>query len=206
MASSPPNISPDVVQLIIALLVVFGTAIAALLRRLDRWIQAHRFPQPDSRPGEEGSGSSPGAPPPASQRPVIEEEEAEDPQTVLMRELERALLGAERRRLAAPHGAEGELPPPTRSSTGSFASGPSPAEQSAMAPPPPAAATRQPATLPAPSRAPRTMPQTAASVSRRRFAHLALLHSPTDLRNALVLSEILGKPACYRRLGWRFPR
>jgi hypothetical protein len=249
MAPPPSNYPPEVIQIVIGILVMSLTAIAALVRRLDRWLREHYSSRPGIRPGER-PGAPSGTPPPAPRRPVAEEED-EDPQTVLIRELERA-LGVERRRPAAPEAPRGagfewasarpvagEQTASGQATTGSASGRPSPAGgawasgpsaggamagqagmagqtaaakqaamagQAAMAPPPPVAATRQPPTLPPPSVAPRPVPHFAASVSRRRFGHLALLHSPTDLRNAVVLTEILGKPACYRRLGWRFPR
>ena len=203
MAQQPPSgVSPDVVQLIIILLVVFGSAIATLLRRLDRWIQEHRFP-PGERPA--GAASRPSVPEPAP-KPTVEEEEAEEPATVLMRELERALLDRERPHPAPPR-AE---PPPIAPLPGHLAPRPSDevvlARRAAVVRAVDEAAAPLPSVRPQPAAAPPTAVYGAASVSRHRYGHLAQLHSPADLRKAIVLTEILGPPACYRRLGWRFPR
>jgi hypothetical protein len=171
-----PQIDDQLVQVIIAILIVVVSVIVSIVKRADRWIQVHRFP-PEMR---ERSKSQTGRPAPASAPP--EKRERPTLQTILMREMQKALRAPE---------AEAEQAPVLR-----------PAPQ--PRPIPVAAPRREPSSLVRPwvpsTVSPRATQAAAAPALRRRhLGHLAVLHSREDIKRAVLLQEILLPPLALRR-------
>ena len=183
----------NIIQLIVFILIGVGYAVVAVIKKMDKWIQVHRMPQP--RAPEQG----PPLPRPGQPHPPAERDQRKNLATTLMEELQKALVEA-RGEPEAPPPPVAPPPPPGRAPAASYASEPRGATQSA-------ATSHRKRRNVAGIRQTRTGERItasgirmmeAASVERARLGHLAVLRSAADIRNGIVLHEILGPPRALR--------
>ncbi|MBN1867692.1 hypothetical protein JW916_10405 [Candidatus Sumerlaeota bacterium] len=180
-------------QLVLLVLIGVVYAVVAVVKKIDKWIQTHRFPRDMREPGP----ASPAAPSEAPSRPPSRgETPAPRPRDVardLMRELERAFGGVTVEE--APSAPPIPVPPPPP--PGRPAATPVPVEPRDDVWPrsqdgAPSVARRR--SVSGGSRTEGT-----AQVQRRQLGHLAALRSRDDLRRGVLVHEILGPPKSLRR-------
>jgi hypothetical protein len=183
----------NTIQLVLAVLIGVGYAVAAAVKKIDRWIQTNRLPRearerqsaprPDSRsvPVERESSQSSTGEKPAPKPHAAPRD--------LMRELERAFgVVIEEEEPAAPPvpipvPAPKPPPPDAREGRARDEQGVSSAVQRRAAPTAVSAARGR----------------NAIRVRQRGVGHLAILRDRDDLRRGILAREILGPPKALRR-------
>lgn len=170
----------QLIQVIIGVLIGAAYVVAAIVKKIDAWIQTNRMPPEQRR---------------KASQPVVRHEAPQGPlpdlKTILMQELEKAL---ETEKPAPPE----QLPEPHPSPL--FPQFPAHTQKPASAAiaPPVAQTGKPPKPRPRPKAAPAT-PHAAHPPAGIRIRRAELLREPSDMGRAIILHEILSPPLSVRK-------